>query len=47
MSIAGKKFEEGNDGEISSSGSSKSEWDTKDGESDASGSKSKDKKVVN
>ncbi|VDK84847.1 unnamed protein product [Litomosoides sigmodontis] len=35
----GKKFEEGNDGEISSTGSSKSEWDTKDGESDASGSK--------
>ncbi|KAM3715807.1 Chromodomain-helicase-DNA-binding protein [Dirofilaria immitis] len=34
-----EKFEEGNDGEMSSVGSSKSDSDTKDGESDASGSK--------
>ncbi|CAG9533755.1 unnamed protein product [Cercopithifilaria johnstoni] len=40
INIARKKFEEGNDGEISSIGSSKgSDSDTKDGESDASGSK--------
>lgn len=39
-----EKFEECNDGEMSSIGSSKSDSDTKDGESDASSSKSKDKR---
>uniref|UniRef100_A0A1I8ERU5 DNA helicase n=1 Tax=Wuchereria bancrofti TaxID=6293 RepID=A0A1I8ERU5_WUCBA len=39
INTVGKKFEEGNDGEMSSFGSSRSDSDTKDGESDASGSK--------
>ncbi|KAK6105519.1 SNF2 N-terminal domain family protein [Brugia pahangi] len=39
INTAGKKFEEGNDEEMSSFGSSRSDSDTKDGESDASGSK--------
>lgn len=38
---AGGKFEEGDDGQMSSGESSKSYLDTKDGESGASGSKSK------
>ncbi|VDK64796.1 unnamed protein product, partial [Onchocerca ochengi] len=39
ITIVGESFKEGNDGEISSIGSSKSDSDTKDGESDTSDSK--------